>query len=455
MKPISVKEIIQITKGELKFGKEDLQVHDISTDSKAIKKGSLFLAIKGKHFDGHDFIQEAFLKGAAGAIISENIESFDCKKVVIKVDQTVKALGRIALYNRKRYLNTLVGITGSNGKTTTKEMVASILGKKFKVCKSEKSYNNEIGVPLTLLKVSPLHQVIVLEMGMSNLGEIENLAQISEPNIGIITNIGQTHLENLKSLENVFKGKIELLLNLVKDKIAILNADDPYTSKVKKIFKERIITVGIKNQADYRVINIKLENDREISFDIEGRAKGIKIKRLGLHNVYNASLALAVGYLFKIDLSLIKEGLLETKYPEGRFKLVKKEGKVFIDDTYNANPESVKRAIETLLSISKAKRKIVVLGDMLELGEQALSFHREVGKLIAEKREISLLFTLGELGREIGEGAKDNDFPERNIFHFKDKERLILSLQEILKPTDCVLVKGSRLMKMEEIIKEA
>ncbi|MDI6785537.1 MAG: UDP-N-acetylmuramoyl-tripeptide--D-alanyl-D-alanine ligase [bacterium] len=454
MELIPITDIIQTTKGILESGSKDILIKDISIDSRTINKDSLFLAVKGNRFDGHDFLEDAFRKGALGAVISKEANLLYKEKVIIKVPDTIKALGKIALYNRKRYSNILIAITGSNGKTTTKEMVASIIGKKFKVCKSSENYNNEIGIPLSLLKVLPSHEIIVVEMGMNSLGEIDNLAKISKPDIGVITNIGQTHLENLTSIENVFKGKIELLHNLTKEGIAVLNADDPFTEKIRKIFKGKIITIGIKNKADYKAILIKHEDVSCISFDIENKAKNVTIKRVGTHDVYNALVGFALGCLLKIDISLIKKGLLDTEYPTGRTEFISKKDIVIIDDTYNANPCSMKKAVDALTNISKAKRRIIVVGDMGELGKQAEELHREVGKYIAEKKKIDLLFTLGELGELIGEGAKNSDFPEENIFCYRDKDKLVKTIKKILRPYDYILVKGSRMMNMEKIVRE-
>lgn len=454
MEPISVAEIVKVTKGTLESGRKDILVEDISINSRTIEKNSLFFAIKGERFDGHDFLGEVFKKGTLGAVVSREIDSSYREKVIIKVSDTTAALGKIALYNRSRFVNTLVAITGSNGKTTTKEMVASVISKKFKVCKSSESYNNEIGLPLTLLKVLPFHEIIVVEMGMNNLGEIDNLSKISKPNIGVITNIGQTHLENLGSIENVFKGKVELLYNLTKDKIAILNADDPFTERIRKVFKGKIITVGIKNKADYTATSIKQKDISCISFDIEKKAKDVKIKKIGIHNIYNALVAFALGHLFEIDISLIKEGLIDAEYPTGRTKLINKKDIIIIDDTYNANPCSMKGAVDVLIDMPKAKRRIIVVGDMGELGKQAKELHREVGKYIAQRKKIDLLFTLGELGEQIGEGAKNFGFSEENIFCHKDKSKLVEAIKKTLMPNDCMLIKGSRMMNMEKIIEE-
>lgn len=454
MESISIAEVVKVTKGVLKSGKKDISIKDISINSRTINENSLFFAIKGKHFDGHNFLGEAFKKGALGAVVSREVDLPYGEKVIIKVADTIKALGKIALYNRSRFANTLIAITGSNGKTTTKEMVASVISKKYKVCKSSESYNNEIGLPLTLLKILPSHEIIVVEMGMNSLGEIDNLAKISKPNIGVITNIGQTHLENLVSIENVFKGKIELLSNLTKDRVAILNADDPFTERIRKVFKGKIITVGIKNKADYTATSIKQKSISCISFDIEKKAEDVKIKRIGIHNVYNALVAFALGCFFEIDASLVKKGLLDTEYPAGRVRVINKKDIIIIDDTYNANPCSMKRAVDALINMPQAKRYIMVVGDMAELGKQAKELHREVGKYIAQKKKINLLLTLGELGEQIGEGAKNFDFPEENIFCYKDKSKLAQAIKKILEPHDYILIKGSRMMNMEEIVKE-
>jgi UDP-N-acetylmuramoyl-tripeptide--D-alanyl-D-alanine ligase len=453
MEPISILKIAKITKGVLKWDRGDILIEDISIDSNNIKRNSLFIAIKGKNFDGHDFIEEAFNKGAKAVIICKEIKLPFKDKAIIKVKDSIKALGEIAYYNRSRYKNTLIAITGSNGKSTTKEMVASVLSKKYKVCKSEKSYNNEIGVPLTLLKVNPEDEYIVAEMGMNKRGEIDNLANLSKPNIGVITNIGKTHLEELKSVQNVFLGKIELLPHLCKEKILILNADDPYTPKIKKIFKGKIKTIGINNKADYRAISIKREGISSISFKVENKAEDIRIKKIGIYNVYNSLVAFAIGDLLNVDLSLIKEGLWEVENLPGRSQIIKKEDLVIIDDTYNANPTSMKKAIDLLMEIPKVRRRILVLGSMWELGRYRKKHHRDLGSYIAENK-IDLLYTYGDLGREIGIGAEKNNFPSENILHFKDREELILSLRKSIRPFDCILIKGSRIMEMEKIVKE-
>lgn len=427
----------------------------VSIDSRTIQKGNLFVAIPGERFDGHQFVSDAAKKGAGVVIISKEKEDqvtpkeFKSIPIVI-VEDTKKALREIASWHRNKFDPSTVAVTGTNGKTTTKEMIAEVLASKFKVLKSIKSYNNLIGVPLTLFELDTDTQVLVLELGMSNLGEIGILAESAKPDIGVITNIGPAHLESMESLEKIAQAKFELLDHMPSPHTAVLNTDDEFLAKRIKEGKEKTISFGIQNKADFQATGLIISDEGYIGFKVNGKLP-INLKLLGEHNVYNALAAFAVGSLLGVDEIKIKESLERYTPSELRMELVQIGSIRIINDTYNANPISMAKALETLKQIKSQGRKIAVLGDMLELGEKTQDYHFEIGESVAESG-IDLLLTVGKLSFAIGQGAKKQGMSPEKIHAFDDNQKISSYLFENLKAGDLVLIKGSRKMKLEEVV---
>lgn len=447
--PLRIDEILEACNGRLIQGNRDELIAEVSTDTRSLKGGELFVALRGQNFDGHDFINEAYQKGAVGAVIAKPLES--SIKNLILVNDTLEALGNIAAAYRARFNIPMVAITGSNGKTTTKDMTASVLSQKFKVLKSESSLNNRIGIPMTLLELGREHEVGVLELGTSLWGEIPALAKIVKPEIGVIANIGPTHLEGLRSVERIAEEKVAIL-NFAER--AILNFDDPLVSKMKTRFRGKVIGFGMSELAQIRAKHLNLDKDGKVDFEllVNGLEYGrIYLPCLGIHNVYNALAAAAVGLICGVNWEQIKSGLESYEPPKMRMQSEDLGGVRFINDAYNANPVSMKAAIEFLSRIKADGKKVAVLGNMLELGENSEQFHRNVGEFFSKSR-IDSLVCIGREASQIALAAVENGFPKDSTFVCDSTAQAASYLLELLKPGDVVLIKGSRGMKLEEVV---
>jgi len=459
-----ITELIKAISGRIIYGDQNHLISRVSIDSRTLVPGDLFFAIIGSRFDGHSFIKEAFNKGAIGAVISKNIdnilreEEMNKDKIIIKVKNTLSALQDWSKYYKNKFKTFNICVTGSNGKTTTKEIIAHILSQKYCLLKTSGNYNNEIGIPLTLLKLNGLHKILIVEMGMRGLGEIKNLTNFVHPNLAVITNIGEAHIGLLGSKDNIFKAKSELLQSLAKDGIAILNRDDPYFFKMLKIVKgKKVYTFGIKSKSDIMARNINMISDKGIKFSLEmqnAKTKEIWLSLLGRYNIYNALAATAVAFALGIKTDLIEKGLSSFKSLSMHMQLIKLYNDIkILNDSYNASPFAVERSLETLVEVAQTNRKIAILGDMLELGEKAEFYHRIIGKDIA-KLSIDILISFGEKGKIIAQSAKDEGIEDDRIFSFNRNERKNLAkrLSNLVRPKDIILLKGSREMKMEEIL---
>ncbi|QTA84057.1 UDP-N-acetylmuramoyl-tripeptide--D-alanyl-D-alanine ligase [Desulfonema magnum] len=457
-------EILHATGGELLLGETEHYFSGISIDSRKISNDNLFVAIKGEVHDGHRFIQSVIKQGGRGLIIDENkanelprAEWREKGVVCIAVTDTTTALGDLAAFNRRRSDVSVVAITGSNGKTTTRKMTATVVAQRFSTLSSRGSFNNEIGLPLTLFNLEDSHEWAVLELGMNNPGEISKLADICLPDIGVITNIGPAHIGKLGSMEGIMNAKGELLEKISPGGIAILNADDPRVLKLKTRNSEletrnKIILFGLSRDSLIRAISVK-EEKTGVSFTLSLPTESIPIHlgNPGTFMVSNALAAASVGYALGLSAQEIKTGLEAFEPVRGRMNHLKtKQGISIIDDTYNANPGSMEAAIMALRSLKGAGRGIFVSGDMRELGEYAESMHRKLGSL-ASGTEVAKLYVTGEFAEAVATGARDKGMESCNIF-IGTKREIIEDLIASLKPDDCVLVKGSRAMKMEEII---
>ncbi len=439
-------EILEITAGELiSRGKEE-EFRGISIDSRTIKKGELFIAIKGENFDGHDFIEEAIKKGAAGVIQSSKLKVQSSRRIpIIFTKDTIKALGDLAKAHRKKFKIPVIAVTGSNGKTTTKEMISSCLENRFSVLKNEGTKNNKIGLPLTLLKLNSQHNICVVELGTNHFGEIEYLVKISQPNIRVITNIGPSHLEFLNDLEGVFKEETSLIKGLNSKGICLINGDDKF---LRRLAKERnIFTYGLRRPCDLMAKDLNC-NGNFLRFRVGG--ENFSLNTAGSYNIYNAMAAIFVSLLFGLNLKRIASALKEFGFPGGRLKLREfGEIKIF-DDTYNSNPLSLRFALETL---SRFKgRKIFVMGDMLELGKGEEYFHKEIVKFI-KRANVDFLISLGKLSKITALQVKEGKIC-KEVFISDSCDEVKDILKKIIEPKDLVLIKGSRKMGMERIIEK-
>lgn len=452
---IQLKDILTATNGKLLLGDDNTQFKGISIDSRKVEEGCLFIPIIGERFDGHRFIEDALDLGAIGTLTSKKINfNNDSKKCIIMVEDTLKALQDISKYFLNKANIPVVGVTGSTGKTTTKELIYNVLAQEYKVLRNEGNFNNHIGLPLTLLNIKDEHEIIVLEMGMSGSGEIDLLAEITNPEVGVITNIGVCHIENLGSKEEIFKAKMELKNYMDESSVLIVNGDDEYLGKIRSedtIYRK--IFTGLKEDND---IHVTKTNDLgydgvEFSAVIDGETYDFKLNVPGIHNVYNALLAIGVGIHYNISLDKIKIGLSSFGGNKMRLNIVELEDDIkLVNDCYNANPDSMRAALSVLASI-EAKRKIAVLGDMLELGDYSEASHREIGKMAFEKG-IDFILTVGKDAVNIANGAIESGFAKERVFAVNNNITASNVLNILKKSGDLLLIKGSRGMKMEEIV---
>jgi len=446
-------EIIEATKGVLVSGSVDTEVLRVSTDSRKIAEGDLFIALEGQRFDGHDYVQAAFEAGASAVLIHRDLEAKP-EGTVIKVENTLAALRDLAGCYREKFHIPFVGITGSVGKTSTKDMVACVLAQEYRVLKTEGNFNNEIGLPLTILNLESYHQAAVIEMGMSGFGEISRLTAITRPDIAIITNIGVSHIEKLGSRQNILKAKMEILEGLKEKGLVILNGDDKLLYGLKDLLKFRMVFYGTDENCDYQAYNIHTAGEAGTSFEITIGNEDYKVfvPAPGVHNVYNALAAIAAGLELGIPMNKIVAGIASFVPGNMRMNIINHGGLKIINDAYNASPQSMEAAISVLKDISMGNRRTVaVLGDMLEMGEWAYDAHYNVGRYAALKG-IDYIFTVGSHGKAIAKGALESGFDADRLFSFDDNASLKSFLEGFVKNGDIVLVKGSRGMKMEEII---
>lgn len=444
METLRVSEIAKVCGGEFNI---DTEITSVAIDTRKIEKGCLFICIKGERFDAHRFIDEAFEKGAAAVMISEDVK---IDKPYIKVDDTAKQMLSLAGYYRSKFDIPIVALTGSVGKTTTKEFTHLVVNSKYKAIKTLGNLNNEIGLPQMLFMLDSSTEAAVIEMGMNHFGEIHRLSTATQPTVGIITNIGVSHIENLGSREGILEAKLEILDGLKKGAPLLLNGDNDLLSTVKND-DYKIYFYAVDNDADFKAVDIK-ENPNTTSFTVQyfGKEQKITIPAIGKHNVYNALAAFAVGILLDIDAETAADALKNYEPSGMRQKVVEINGITSIEDCYNASPDSMKAGITTLAGIQACK-KIAVLSDMLELGEYSEQAHYDVGTMAAENK-IDYLLCVGSDAKYIVDGARDNGL--LNAYLFDSKQSLTDKLFEIAEKGDAVLFKASRGMKLEEVISE-
>lgn len=429
----------------------DIDTAKISTDTRTIERGGLFIALSGPNYCGSDFIGDAFRKGAAGAI-SERCGRQDEHpgKILIKVRSAAKALREIAAAHRKKFRIPVICVTGSNGKTTVKEMIAAVLSARYNVLRTEGTKNNNIGVPQTLLKLNGAHEMCVLELGTNHKGEIRALADIACPTAAVITNIGQSHLEYFIDLEGVYKEKRQILDALKRGGFAVINGDDPRLSKINGV-RYDIIRYGLGRDNDFRATAVSA-SEAGTKFTA-GDGTEYSLRLLGVHNVYNALAAIAVGSQYGITPVESKRALAKLRPAFMRLDKLTVNGISIVNDSYNSNPSSMKCALEAMKTYGGSGSKWVVSGDMLELGKQALRFHRLAGESIANSA-VSGLLTYGKLSRQTMSGALAAGMPKRRLWHCDSHDQVAGVLKKLARPGDTVLVKGSRCMKMEKVIEK-
>ena len=448
MLEFTLKEVLNAVKGKYygDLSYLNLNVSGVVIDSREVDSGFLFIPIKGERFDGHDFIKAAYISGAL-CCLSEKV--IDTEKPYILVESTLNAFQSLAQYYRSLFSIKVVGITGSVGKTTTKELVASVLSKKYNVLKSKGNLNNQLGVPLTLFRLSKEHEVAVVEMGTNHFGEIRNLAKMARPDICIFTNIGESHLEHLGSKEGVLKAKAEMLEYMSEDGTVIINGDDKLLSTLKDDVLD-IISFG-KNENNF-IYAADLHNLGLLGMEATICSKGkaltdIFIPAPGEHMLYNALAAFSAGIALDLSIEQIKDGIKDFAPTENRMNVLTLGKITVLNDCYNANPASMKAALNVLSSVDG--RKVCILGDMLELGENSKEYHFEIGRYACEKN-IDVIISVGKLSQSIYHGALLDR--SGKVIHFDDQDLMIKDIHRYIKDGDVILVKASRGMKLENTV---
>lgn len=425
----------------------DFEIDNVTSDSRTVSKDSLFIAIKGQRVDGHDFIKTAFNKGALCCISEKYIP--DITEPIIIVNSATTALKQIAKFYRSCLNIPIIGITGSVGKTSTKEMLACVLSEKFNVLKTLKNFNNEIGLPQTLLRIRDEHEVAVVEMGINHFGEMSRLSDIARPDLVVMTNVGPCHLENLIDLDGVLKAKSEVFEYMNPNGLAFLNGDEKPLSDIRLVNGKSPIFFGFNSDNDYYAEDIS-EDETGLNCTIRNKdwSLPVRINIPGRHMIYHALTAAAIGRYFKLDDQMIAHGISKLQPVDGRNNKIDANGISIIDDCYNANPISMKGSIETLSKMNT--RKICILGDMFELGKDEKQLHYDVGSFVGSKN-IDLLITVGELASFLGNGAADKN-PKLEIISYKEKETLLKELPLLIQEGDTVLLKASHGMQFSSIV---
>ncbi len=448
----TVEEIARATGGTI-IGDGAGTVSGVSTDSRQVEAGELFVALTGERFDGHDFIRGAAARGAKVFLADPARfprDAVSAGSTVVAVEDTLRALGDLAAWHRRRFDLPVAGITGSNGKTTVKEMLAVILTLTGPGLKTAGNLNNLIGVPRMLFQLNGGHCWAVLEMGMSEPGEIDRLAEIAAPRVGVITNAFPAHLASMGSVEAVARAKGELFLRLPAGGCAVCNADDPLVGRLPVSAGVGRITFGL-GEAGVRADNVESLglNGQKFILVLPGERLPVRLRAFGRHNVANALAAAAAATAMEVSPDIIREGLERFTPYDKRFNLEELHGAVLIDDSYNANPASMRAALTTLRDIREGHGAIAVLGDMLELGEIAREAHKEAGKIAAAC--VDRLYVMGEMARVVAEAAREGGLPAKAVIVAANHEDILADLYTAVNPGDFILVKGSRGMGMERV----
>ncbi len=445
--------------GRLIWGSPGKVFKGISIDSRTIKRGDLFVALKGIKFDGHQFVLEAMEKGGDGALIEDESlaqkSTFDPRgKAVIVVENTLRALGDIAHSWRKKHPIPLIAVAGSNGKTTTKEIIATLLDGSFRVLKTWGNRNNLVGLPLTVLDLCPDHTIAVVEMGMNAKGEIKRMTEISSPDVGLITNINVAHMEGFGVFEELIKAKGELWDTMRPDGVIVVNQDDVNVLKLAEGYPGKRVTFGVEAPSDVMAKEVHFEGGKGVRFTLAlgGEKVEVTLPMMGISSVYNALAGTTVASVFGVQLKEIRERLEGVKPFPMRMEVIHLvNGSTIINDSYNANPNSMELALKVLSEVKEAERGIAVLGDMLELGQFSGEAHARIGEKVVSFG-VDLLFTLGEGAEIIANKAREAGLNEDRVTVSRDHRDLLLHLKKAIKRGDWILVKGSRAMSMERIV---
>jgi UDP-N-acetylmuramoyl-tripeptide--D-alanyl-D-alanine ligase len=447
-------EVAQITNGYLK-GNPEATITGVSHDSRRVHPGDLFVAIRGERVDGHAFLPAALAAGAVAALIEQEMPgSVPEGKALIRVADTASALLALGAWYRNSFAVRTVAITGSTGKTTTKDLTAAVLGTRYSTLKNEGNLNTEIGLPLTLFNLEGHHDVAVVELAMRGLGQIARLAQAARPEVGVITNIGHAHIEILGSQENIARAKGELLEALPPDGLAVLNGDDTWVRSQAAKSRARAVYFGLGEGTDFRAEGVEPVGTEGVRFKVSGPCGTgeVFVPLPGRFTALNALAAIAVGHYFGLSLEEMCSGLEAFRPSAMRLNLTRRpDGVLIIDDSYNANPTSMRGALETLKDVAGHRRKVAILGDMLELGEYGLDAHREIGRLAAEVG-VDCLITAGPLSVHLAEAARTEGLPAAQVLICQDARAAAEAARQAVRPGDVVLVKASRGMHFEEVV---
>ncbi|WP_406652318.1 UDP-N-acetylmuramoyl-tripeptide--D-alanyl-D-alanine ligase [Bacillus cereus] len=447
---LQLNKLEEIVNGEgLQESFHYIEMQGVCIDSKKITKGNLFVPII-RVKDGHDYVKEAMEKGADASLWKKSYGDPPKGIPIIFVDDTLLALQKIARYYRKTSNVKVIGITGSNGKTMVKDIISTILSTTYRVHKTKGNLNSQIGLPLTILEMKQDTELLILEMGMSEAGQIRNLAQIAQPDVAIITMIGQSHLETLGSREEIAKAKFEIVDGLNDGGLFLYNGDEPLLSQNINMLGIESKSFGGKYTNDLFPTNVQLD-EYGVHFKLNHSKIQYDVPLHGKHNIFNTIVGIAVGQFYKVPIEKIQEALQQINITQMRFQfLTAKTGFTIINDAWNASPSSMKAAIETLQKLNAYKKKIIVIGDMLELGKKAETYHREIGKMLNEE-SIQYVFTYGELAKIVAEEARKN-YHTGKIKSFDNKAKIAEEVLKVITKKDVVLLKGSRGMALEEIV---
>ena len=467
---MNLENIVGCTGGVLDGG--NFELVGVVTDTRLVEPGNVFVALRGEKFDGHKFIEQAKSRGAVAAVVEEKTEVLPC----VVVDNSLEALGDMARWHkcdiamsqldRENRANwkawwefPIIGITGSYGKTSTRALLDAALSSKFKTLASQANFNNEIGVPMTLFQLDETHEAAVIEMGMRGRGQIEYLAKVAEPTIGLITNIGPQHIELLGSLEEVALAKAELVEQLPEQGLAVLPFDSPFFELLRSKCKCRVVTFGTKEGADYRVKEVQVSPEGWVEFSVEfgigAKSQPVVLRLPGVHNALNAGAAFAVAHQLGVEPEAIALALEGAEIPGARMRVLKTGKATIIDDCYNAGPDSMRAALQTLLDFPGSGRRVAVLGDMKELGEFSEAEHRKIGAFVGQF--VELLIGVGGETRPLlnaaVESAKEVE-NEMQVHWFDSATEAKTEVQKMIRDNDVVLVKGSRSVGLETVVEE-
>ena len=452
MNPLTVSEIAQFAGATLSSGDGTVVINKVSTDSRTIKPGELFVALHGENFEGHDFVEAGAKAGATGALVDLNwAGSVPNDFVLLRATDTLQAYQMLAANYRRSLTLKVLAITGSNGKTSTKDFAASVLARKFRVTKTEGNFNNHVGLPRTILEATSGDQIAVWELGMNHPGEIAALAKIAAPDVAIITNIGVAHIEFMGSREAIAMEKGALAEAIEPEGTVILNADDPFTQGIAERTRARVVLAGTTG-GSVRAIEIRQSAEGSEFTIVEGAHRcRAQLPVAGSHMVQNALLAVAAGRAFGLSIEECAAGLAAAPLTKARLQIKEIGGVQFLDDSYNANPDSMKAALRTLVELDADGKRIAVLGEMRELGSESERGHREVGETAATL-DVNQLITIGDTAELIAEGARTAGL--QKVLSARSTAEAANLLGKIARPGDLVLIKGSRAARTEEVIEK-